>query len=67
MKELTKFETLVYFTGATAILLAFLILKAFSISFDVWALLFICMGFVAVDILYYKAYRREKDAITKRF
>ena len=25
MKELTKFETLVYFTGATAILLAFFI------------------------------------------
>ena len=65
MKELTKFETLVYFTGATAILLSFLIMEALSIRFDFWELLIICAGFTLVDILYYRSYRREKHVKSK--
>ena len=66
MKELTKFETLTYFTGATAVLLAFLLFELFSIAMDFWGLLLISILFVGFDVFYFVAYRREKHATVKQ-
>ena len=66
MKNLTKFETLAYFTGATGVLLAFLLLEIFSIVMDFWGLLLIFILFIGFDISYFLAYRREKNVtVTK--
>ena len=59
-KKYTKYETLVYFTGVTAALLAFLVLEVLSVPLDFWGLLIISIGFIVVDILYFIACRREK-------